>query len=171
MKARWVPFNHACNLGLGTIELPGAIKFHEEIPAMQRGRKADPPANKAARGTLQPCRDADRQEIIVPGSPPAQPDYLTPEAIDVWQEEIGRVMSAGVVEIDSSLFARYCSLEALIRKAFEADGEPPPAAYLTEARRMGELLGIAGRKSRVGKVTDDPTKQVNPFRRNGHGAR
>jgi len=137
---------------------------------MQRGRKAEPPSEKVARGTLQPCRDASRQEIIVPGSPPAQPDYLTPGAIDVWQEEIGRVMSTGVVEIDSSLFARYCSIEALIRKAFEA-GAPPPAAYLTEARRMGELLGIAGRKSRVGKVTDDPSKQANPFNRNGHRAR
>lgn len=138
---------------------------------MQRGRKADPPSDKAARGTLQPCRDEGRTEIVVAGSPPVQPDYLPPEAIDVWQEEIGRVMATGVVEIDSSLFARYCSLEALIRKAFKAGVEAPPASYLTEARRMAELLGIAGRKSRVGKVTDDPTKAVNPFRRNGHGAR
>lgn len=138
---------------------------------MNRGRKAEPPSQKAARGTIQPCRDAGRTEVIVAGSPPVQPEYLSPEAIDVWQEELGRVMATGVVEIDSSLFARYCSLEALIRKAFRAGGEAPPAAYLTEARRMAELLGIAGRKSRVGKVADDPTKEVNPFRRNGHGAR
>lgn len=137
---------------------------------MQRGRKAEPPGTKAARGTLQPCRDGGKAEILVPGSPPAQPDYLTPGAVDVWQEEIGRVMATGVVEIDSSLFARYCSLEALIRKAFES-GVPPPAAYLTEARRMAELLGIAGRKSRVGKVADDPIKNANPFARNGHRAR
>lgn len=138
---------------------------------MQRGRKAEPPSDKFARGTLQPCRDGGKTEIIVPGSPPAQPDYLTPAAIDVWQEEIGRVMATGVVEIDSSLFARYCSLEALIRQAFEAGGDPPPAAYLTEARRMAELLGIAGRKSRVGKVGDDPSKPSNPWQRNGHRAR
>jgi phage terminase small subunit len=137
---------------------------------MKPGRKAEPPSTKAARGTIQPCRDVNKVEVIVPGSPPAQPDYLTAGAIDVWQEEIGRVMATGVVEIDSSLFARYCSIEALIRAAFTA-GAPPPAAYLTEARRMAELLGIAGRKSRVGKVTDDPTKQANPFLRNGHGAR
>lgn len=138
---------------------------------MKRGPKAEPPSVKAQRGTVRPFRDADRQEIFVPGSPPAQPDYLTPEAIDVWQEEIGRVMATGVVEIDSSLFARYCSLEALIRKAFRAGVDAPPAAYLTEARRMAELLGIAGRKSRVGKVADDPTKEINPFRKNGHRAR
>ncbi len=137
---------------------------------MQRGRKPTPPSQKAARGTLQQCRDAGRGEVTVAGSPPVQPDYLTPGAIDVWQEEIGRVMSAGVVEIDSSLFARYCSLEALIRRAFEGS-VPPPAAYLTEARRMAELLGIAGRKSRVGKVADDPIKNANPFARNGHGSR
>lgn len=138
---------------------------------MQRGRKPEPPGVKDNRGTLQRCRDADRAEIIVPGSPPAMPDYLTPEAIDVWQEEIGRVMSSGVVEIDSSMFARYCSLEALVRQSFKAAEDPPPAAYLTVLRQYAELLGIAGRKSRVGKVVDDPIRNANPFTRNGHRAR
>lgn len=138
---------------------------------MQRGRKAEPPAVKAARGTLQPVRDGLKTEIIVPGDPPAMPDYLTPAAIDVWQEELGRVMSAGLAEIDSSLFARYCSLEALVREAFKIGGEPPPAAYLTVLRQYAELLGIAGRKSRVGKVTNDPTQNRNPFARNGARAR
>jgi len=137
---------------------------------MKRGPKATPPAEKHARGTFQPSRDGVKTEILIAGSPPAQPDYLTPEAEIVWQEEIGRVMATGVTEIDSSLFARYCSLEALIRKAFMGN-EPPPAAFLTEARRMAELLGIAGRKSRVGKVADDPTKSSNPFAKNGHRSR
>lgn len=134
---------------------------------MERGRKPEPKAVKAARGTLQPVRDGLKTEIIVPGSPPAMPDYLTPEAIDVWQENIGRVMAAGTSELDSDLFARYCSAEALVRMAFKAGGEPPSAAYLTLLRQYAELLGIAGRKSRVGKVTDDPTKNRNPFARNG----
>jgi hypothetical protein len=139
---------------------------------MKPGRKPEPPSVKIERGTLQPYRDGDRTEILAPGSPPAQPDYLTAEAIVVWQEEIGRVMAAGTVEIDSSLFARYCSLEALVRKAFNNPAaDTPPAAYLTVLRQYAELLGIAGRKSRVGKVADDPTKQGNPFARNGHRAR
>ena len=138
---------------------------------MQRGRKAEPPGIKAARGTLQPVRDDGRTELLVPGSPPAMPDYLTAQAIDVWQEEIGRVMAAGVAEIDSSLFARYCSLEALVRQAFNVAEEPPPAAYLTVLRQYAELLGIAGRKSRVGKVVDDPSKNTNPFRSVGAGRR
>jgi hypothetical protein len=136
---------------------------------VQRGRKAEAPSVKLARGTFQPVRDGVRTEIIVPGNPPMMPDYLTAEAQDVWQEEIGRVMSAGVTELDSSLFARYCSLEALIRKTFTS-GTPPPSAYLTGQRQTAELLGIAGRKSRVGKGGDGGQKG-NPFARNGHRAR
>jgi phage terminase small subunit len=137
---------------------------------MQRGRKPEPPSVKEARRTIRPYRDAKTGEMTVPGSPPVRPDYLTPQAIDVWQEEIGRVMAAGTVEIDSAHFARYCSLEALVRAAFNA-GEPPPAAYLTVLRQYAELMGIAGRKSRVGKVADDPSKNANPFARNGTRAR
>lgn len=134
---------------------------------MKPGPKPETPSTKLARGTFQPIRDGAKTELVVPGSPPAQPEYLTPGAIAVWQEEIGRVMAAGVAEIDSSLFARYCSLEALVRQAFKAGDEPPPAAYLTVLRQYAELLGIAGRKSRVGKVADDPTKNGNPFKKIG----
>lgn len=139
---------------------------------MKRGPKAEPPSSKLARGTFQPVRDGMKTELVVAGDPPIQPDYLTPEAIEVWQEQVGRVMAAGVTEIDSALFARYCSLEALVRKAFNAGGEPPPAAYLTVCRQYEELLRIAGPKSRVGaggKV--DGAKPSNPFARNGHRAR
>jgi len=140
---------------------------------MQRGRKAETPSAKAERGTLRPIRDAGKTEIVVPGDPPIRPDYLTAEAIDVWQEAIGRVMAAGVTEVDSAMFARYCSLEALVRKAFNAGGEPPPAAYLTVLRQHEELLRIAGPKSRVGGGGGDANggKPGNPFARNGHRAR
>jgi hypothetical protein len=140
--------------------------------AVKRGPKAEPPSSKLARGTFQPVRDGARTEIIVPGDPPIMPDYLTAEAIDVWQEVIGRVMAAGVTEIDSALLARYCSLEALVREAFKQGGEPPPAAYLTVLRQHEELLRIAGPKSRVGGGGDtNAAKSGNPFKRNGHRAR
>jgi hypothetical protein len=139
---------------------------------MKRGPKPDTPSAKAARGTLQPVRDALKTELVVPGNPPIAPDYMTAEAIDVWQEAIGRVMAAGVTEVDSALFARYCSLEALVRQAFAAGKEPPPAAYLTVLRQHEELLRIAGPKSRVGGGGGtDGGKPSNPFQRNGHGAR
>lgn len=138
---------------------------------MKRGAKPLPREVKIARGTLQPCRDAGPgYEIVSRGEPPIAPDYLKPEAQEVWIEEIGRVMAFGVSEKDSSLFARYCATEALARKAFLA-GEPPPAAYLTELRRMAELLGIAGPRTRVGARPDGPTNSSNPFVRNGNRAR
>lgn len=138
---------------------------------MKRGPKADTPSSKLARGTFQPVRDGGKTELIVPGNPPIMPEYLTAEAVCVWEELLGRVMSSGVTEIDSALFARYCSLEALVRKAFNA-GAPPPAAYLTVLRQHEELLRIAGPKSRVGSGGPvDGGKTGNPFARNGHRAR
>lgn len=136
---------------------------------MQRGRKPEAPSTKAARGTLQKVRDGLKFEIVVSGDPPAMPEYLTPGAIEVWQENIGRVMAAGTCELDSDLFARYCSTEALVRDAFkDADGEPPPAAYLTLLRQYAELLGIAGRKSRVGTGgATNGAQSGNRFGRNG----
>lgn len=138
---------------------------------MKRGPKGETPTEKDRRGTLRPVRDAGKKEIIVPGDPPIMPDYLSPEAIDVWQEMLGRVMTARVTEVDSSLFARYCSLEALVRAAFQAGGPPPPAAYLSELRKSEELLGIAGPKSRVSGPAQPGVVSNNPFARNGNRPR
>ncbi|HUD91222.1 hypothetical protein [Sphingobium sp.] len=140
---------------------------------MKRGPKAETPSSKLARGTFQPVRDGVKTEIVVPGDPPVMPDYLTAPAVDVWQEVLPRVMSAGVTEIDSAMLARYCALEALVRQAFnDPAGEPPPAAYLTVLRQHEELLRIAGPKSRIGNGGNaDGAKPGNPFKRNGHRAR
>lgn len=131
---------------------------------MKPGRKPEPVATKLARGTFQPCRDGDKVQIYGAGDAPQMPDYLTAEAIDVWQETVGRVMHVGVGEADSSLLGRYCAMEALSRKTL-AGGEPIPASVMTALRQMEELLGIAGPKSRIGRVTDG--KSSNPFARNG----
>lgn len=137
---------------------------------MKRGPKPQTPATKEKRGTLRPDRDGPRTvqsvSVITPGDPPQMPDYLTAEAQEVWLEELGRVMISGVGERDSALFATYCSTEALVRKAFIA-GEPPPAAYLTELRRMRELLGIAGPRTRTGAKPGGTQSIDNPFQRNG----
>jgi hypothetical protein len=91
------------------------------------------------------------------------PDHMTPLAQTIWTEEVGRVMQAGVAELDSTLFANYCSLASLIRMAFST-GQPPPAAHLAELRRHAELLGIAGPKSRTVRPG---TPADNPFANNG----
>lgn len=90
------------------------------------------------------------------------PDYLSTPAQAIWIEELGRVIGGGASELDSSLFARYCATEALLREAF-ANGHTPPAAFLAEQRRVAELLGLAGPKSRPGARP----REKNPFERNG----
>ena len=131
---------------------------------MERGRKPDPVGTKLARGTFQPCRDGNKVQILAPGDPPQMPEYLTAEAEIVWQETVGRVMHVGVGEADSALLGRYCAMESLSRKTL-GNGEPLPASVMTALRQMEELLGIAGPKSRIGRVTDG--KPSNPFARNG----
>lgn len=133
---------------------------------MKRGPKKQTAVAKAKRGTLRPDRDgAGPVSLVAAGDPPVTPDYLSPAAQEIWLEEIGRVMLSGVTDQDSSLLATYCSTEALVRAAFIA-GEPPPAAYLTELRRMRELLGIAGPRVRTGKPNGN-TQSDNPFAKNG----
>lgn len=135
---------------------------------MKRGPKPETPSTKLDRGTFQRVRDGLKTEIIVPGDPPMQPEYLTPGAVAVWQEVLGRVMAAGVSEVDSALLARYCSLEAEVRVAFSSDGDLPSAAYLTVLRQYEELLRIAGPKSRIGVGVGNGAKPANRFA--GRGA-
>lgn len=133
---------------------------------MRPGPKADPASTALARGTFRPVRHSERGVVVVPGDPPQMPDYLAEdaEAIEVWEETLGRVMAIGVVEPDSSFLARYCAAEAQARRVFKNDGMLT-APMLTALRQMEELLGIAGPKSRVGRVADG--KSSNPFSRNG----
>ena len=57
---------------------------------MQRGPKPQLPATKLDKGTYQPCRDANRVEIIAPDALPQKPDWLTAAGEEVWMDEIGR---------------------------------------------------------------------------------
>lgn len=131
---------------------------------MQPGPKAQLPSEKKAKGTYQPVRDSGRVEIIEPMSTPRQPDWLTAEAQEVWLDDVGR--SKLVTESDSYLFANYCTLQGAIVKAIRSGGEMPPMAAFAEVRKMQELLGIAGARSRVG-VAPDGGKAGNVFARNG----
>lgn len=137
---------------------------------MKRGPKPEARATKVQRGTLQPCRDGGAVvELVTAVDPPMMPDYLSDAAKEVWIEQIGRVMLGGIGDRDSLLFARYCATEALARTAFAA-GEPPPSAYLSELRRMEELLGIAGPRTRQTGKPGGATTIENPFARNGRRA-
>ena len=131
---------------------------------MKPGRKPHTPTEKRLRGTFRQDRDAPRTEILVAGSAPMMPAYLSVEAVDVWREVLPRVMSAGVVELDSAAFARYCAAEAIVRLKMGGN-EQVPAATLSALRQYEEAFRIIGPRSRVGaKVA---TRDDNPFRKNG----
>lgn len=84
---------------------------------MKTGRRIANPAAKALAGTFRADRHADISEIATPArSAPIAPRYLTKEARAVWREEVDRVTACGITEADSSLFARYCTMEALYRE-------------------------------------------------------
>lgn len=132
---------------------------------MRRGTKPTLPSDKADRGTLRPDRDGHRVQLIEPSALPMQPDWLTEGGASVWLDEIGRVSTSRLAkESDSMMFANYCNLQGAIIKAWRF-GEVPPAAMLTEVRRMAEQFGLFGVKSRVGVVGDENTKS-NTFARN-----
>src|SRR5689334_9801786 len=120
---------------------------------MDRGRKPEPVDTKLARGTFQPCRDGSKVQVISAGDPPMMPEYLNedPEAVEIWQDTIGRVMTIGVCEVDSAFLARYCAAEAQMRRVFKNDAKLT-APMLTALRQMEELMGIAGPKSRIGRM-------------------
>jgi hypothetical protein len=56
---------------------------------MQRGPKPQLPATKLDKGTYQPCRDANRVELIAPDALPQRPDWLTAAGEEVWMDTIG----------------------------------------------------------------------------------
>lgn len=92
------------------------------------------------------------------------PDYLTAAAKDVWFEEIEFVVANGINASHSSTFATYCSLEAQCRAIFAA-GDVPRGAYLTEKRKLAELLGISGLAGRTttGTPANPLQAEANPY--------
>lgn len=131
---------------------------------MQRGPKAQLPSEKRARGTFQSSRDGNKVEIIQSMSTPQQPDWLTSEAQEIWLDDVGRVKLA--TESDSTLFSNYCTLQGAIIKAIRNGGEIPPISAFAEVRKMQEVLGIGGARSRLG-IAPEGAKGGNVFGRNG----
>ncbi|WP_294196517.1 hypothetical protein [uncultured Sphingomonas sp.] len=130
---------------------------------MKSGRRVANPQHKQLQGTYRKDRHSD---IAVTADPmpntPVRPAYMSEEGKLVWNEEVTRVIACGATEADSSLFARYCEIEATFRMTVMS-GEPPVASLLTELRRMGELLGIGGLRSRLAKTGTAAPATASPF--------
>jgi hypothetical protein len=132
---------------------------------MNRGPKRQLPSEKRARGTFQKVRDANTIEIIEADAMPQMPDWLSAEAQEIWLEDLGRVTAHRLVtEKDTSAFANYCALQALIVLCFKK-GEAPAITALSEVRKLQELFGIGGAKSRL--QVKPANGSGNPFVRNG----
>lgn len=91
------------------------------------------------------------------------PDYVRKNAAAsaVWFEELERVIAHGITDEHSSTFARYCCLEAALRQEFEA-GNLPRGNFLSEVRKLSELLGISGL---AGSTSGTP---INPVDQDGN---
>lgn len=125
---------------------------------MKPGRRIANPVAKQLAGTYRNDRHGDIVELVTPRrDEPIEPPYLSPAAKAVWREELRRVVGCGVTESDSSLFGRYCEMEASFRQSV-MKGADLKAALLTELRRSAELLGIAGQRSRLARAGGDKAK-------------
>lgn len=133
---------------------------------MKPGPKRSPNSVKIERGTLANYRDAQTMELVQFDSLPTAPDWLTDAGRSEWLDNIGRVSSVKLItEADSVLFAGWCNMVGAAAMAWRS-GEVPPSSHLMEIRKLAEMFGLAGRKSRVGQVSDD-AKSGNPFTKIG----
>ena len=135
---------------------------------MKPGPKSKTVAEKAAQGTLRKCRERDTIQFIEPSALPEQPDWLTVEGQEVWQDDISRVNAHMLAtEKDSTSFANYCNLQGMIVRCWRT-GEAPPVTALAEVRKLQELFGIGGARSRAQKAGGGASAPAtNPFLKNG----
>lgn len=136
---------------------------------MKRGPKPESQQTKELRGTAQPCRfNGANMGVADPSALPEKPDWLTTAGEVIWADDINRVATNRMATAnDSSMFATYCNLQGAIMQCWQSD-EVPPAAHLVEARRLAEMFGLCGVKSRnVAGGGTGGRERSNPFKRNG----
>ena len=131
---------------------------------MRRGRKSETPAVKANGGTFRPYRDRFKVEVLTSSALPVKPDWLSAAGELIWDENVDRAAKIGVTAHDSVIFTIFCNLTGEIAQAVRA-GKVVSIAAQTEARRLAELLGLAGPKSRVITGNSSPEAGLNPFAR------
>ena len=129
---------------------------------MERGKKPLPLSVKEQRGTLRRHRERGKIEITKPDSLPMKPSWLSVAGEEIWSENIARVAATGVGELDSVIFTLWCNLVGAISQATLTGAIAPGWAHV-EVRRLAELLGLGGPKSRVIRTTDGIRRAPNPF--------
>jgi hypothetical protein len=122
-------------------------------------------SEKVRRGTSRWDRDGHVVELIEPDSLPVEPDGLTTGGRSVWLDLVPHCAGQLATARDGMLLGQLCNLVAACNVAW-ASGSAPPATFLSELRRLSELFGLAGRRSRLG-VLPVGRLEPNPFARNG----
>jgi hypothetical protein len=118
---------------------------------------------KRARGTLRPCREVGIVEIAAPDRLPMMPSWLTAEGEAEWADLLPRVAPLAS-EVDSSALGMLANLQGALAACWRS-GEVPPITAIAEHRRLSELFGIAGARSRL--VVGAAKSVSNPFAING----
>jgi len=143
----------------------------------QRGRKPDTIATKVARGTMKPTPDILAQLQRSPDDVPMRFESLPEPAKVVWDREIEHFIAGGAGFVDSAYINHTCMMMADYELRYRlyqegAEGiEPPPITQAVELRTRFESLGMAGAKSRVGRIAGGAGKKVNAFASNGNKPR
>lgn len=129
---------------------------------MQRGPKLKSTATKKLAGTYKECVDGQKKPLVeLAKDYPIAPDWLSEPAKEFWAVDLPRVVKCGATEVDSNMFGLYCETMATFI-AEQKSGVPSNAAFRSELRKQMEMLGIAGPKARLSRVTDS-VSPANPF--------
>ncbi|MGI4795219.1 MAG: hypothetical protein ACRYG8_14340 [Janthinobacterium lividum] len=124
---------------------------------MKRGPVPLTPAEKLSRGTVNVTRDRKKFIVTEPGTSPQKPDNLTEAGEAVWLDILPVITNNRLAsEGDELTLSNLCNLQGAINSVFAAGGVPP-AAFLSEARKLAEIYGLCGARSRV-DVPPNPNK-------------
>lgn len=140
------------------------------------GRKPDTLAQKVARGTVRLTPDVLAQMQSGPTDVPVKDDQFNELEAELWDANIEHFVANGARAADSLLLSDTVSMAAEIiqrRRLFMAgeDVDPPTVTSRVEMRTRLELFGMAGPKSRIGKMMTAPSKKASPFANNGSKSR
>ena len=137
---------------------------------MKRGRLAATPSTKLANGTFYKSRDGNKiemkPEMTNTENSILLPNWLTSLGREVWLDNINYCTPV-LTDADVNCFAIYCNLMGLIQQYY-MEGKRPSFDYLSEARKLSELFGLCGAKSRV--IDDSAgSSSANPFNKSRRG--
>ncbi len=144
----------------------------------QRGRKADTPATKVARGTMQPTPSVLAQMADRAIDVPMKDEKLSDIESELWDSNIDHFVANGATSADSLILNDTVNMAAEIvqrRRLFMAgeDVDPPSVTSRVELRVRLEGFGMAGPKSRIGRIVEraGAKGKTSPFANNGNRTR